>query len=128
MIHRALQRLNRIGRHLVVPNPSVNTSRLAAGFGTEAKDGISIAGMAHVVLSVVDFEKSAKFYKSLLPFLGLKLVSDSPQFCYHVGGKTALGIMPCTSVNEDQKFVQGKLGLHHLCFRARSKEDVDKVC
>jgi catechol 2,3-dioxygenase-like lactoylglutathione lyase family enzyme len=26
-----------------------------------------------------------------------------------------------------QRFVQGSVGLHHVCFRCRSRDDVDKV-
>ncbi len=88
---------------------------------------IEVNGMAHVILTVSDWQKSRAFYAELLPFLGLKKVYDGNNFLYHVGGRTALGIQRCASEHEGAPFVQNRVGLHHLCFRARSREDVDKV-
>ena len=86
-----------------------------------------INGMAHVALSVSKFEESKKFYKSLLPFLGLKLVFDGKDSFYHVGSRTALMIQKCKKKHDNDKFIQGTVGLPHLCFRARSKEAVDSI-
>jgi catechol 2,3-dioxygenase-like lactoylglutathione lyase family enzyme len=44
-----------------------------------------------------------------------------------VGGRTALGIQRCAKEHEGAPFVQNRVGLHHLCLRARTREDVDKV-
>jgi len=79
--------------------------------------------MAHVILTVGDFARARAFYGELLPFLGLTPVIDSPEYYYCVGGRTALGIRP--GAGED--FEQARTGLHHLCFRARSREDVDAL-
>ena len=86
-----------------------------------------INGMAHLALSVSNFEDSKNFYKELLPYLGLKLVFDGEESVYHVGGRTALLIQKCDKEYLGNKFKQGAIGLHHLCFRARSKKDVDLV-
>jgi catechol 2,3-dioxygenase-like lactoylglutathione lyase family enzyme len=88
---------------------------------------IEINGMAHVILTVSQWEKARTFYAELLPFLGLKKVYDGNNFLYHVGGRTALGIQRATKEHEGRRFVQNRVGLHHLCLRARSREDVDKV-
>ena len=88
---------------------------------------IEVNGMAHVILTVSDWQKSRAFYAELLPFLGMKKVNDGNNFLYHVGGRTALGIQRCASEHTGAPFVQNRVGLHHLCFRARSREDVDKV-
>ena len=88
---------------------------------------IEINGMAHVILTVSRFELARAFYCELLPFLGLKKVYDGNNFVYHVGGRTALGIQRCAEESENERFVQNRIGLHHLCLRARSREDVDKV-
>jgi catechol 2,3-dioxygenase-like lactoylglutathione lyase family enzyme len=50
---------------------------------------------------------------------------DSPQYYYCVGGRTALGIRPGDPARAGEAFSQERSGLHHLCFRARSREDVD---
>ena len=86
-----------------------------------------INGMAHVILTVSQWEKARTFYSSLCPFLGMTKVFDGNNFLYHVGGRTALGIQRPSSAHEGERFVQNRVGLHHLCFRARSREDVDAI-
>lgn len=88
---------------------------------------IEINGAAHVVLTVGQWEKAHAFYSELLPFLGMQKVYDGNNFLYHVGGRTALGIQRAAPEHEGERFVQNRVGLHHMCFRARSREDVDKA-
>jgi catechol 2,3-dioxygenase-like lactoylglutathione lyase family enzyme len=88
---------------------------------------IEVNGMAHVILTVSQWDKAHAFYCELLPYLGLKKVYDGNNFLYHVGGRTAIGIQRCAEEHEGQRFVQNRIGLHHLCLRARSREDVDKA-
>jgi len=83
--------------------------------------------MAHVILTVRDFAAARSFYGVLLPFLGLTPVIDSPEYFYCVGGRTALGIRPASPAHAGEAFTQERSGLHHLCFRARSREDVDEL-
>ena len=87
---------------------------------------IDINGMAHVVLTVSDFPRARAFYASLLPAFGMKPVFDGPKFTYFVGARTAIGIEPCDPAYQGERFVQRRVGLHHLCLRARSREDVDR--
>jgi catechol 2,3-dioxygenase-like lactoylglutathione lyase family enzyme len=88
---------------------------------------IEVNGMAHVILTVSQWDKAHAFYSELLPFLGLKKVYDGNNFLYHVGGRTAIGIQRSASEHAAERFVQNRVGLHHLCLRARSREDVDKA-
>lgn len=88
---------------------------------------IEINGCAHVVLTVSDWEKAHAFYSELCPFLGMTKVYDGNNFLYHVGGRTALGIQRAAPEHEGERFVQNRVGLHHMCFRARSREDVDRA-
>ncbi len=83
--------------------------------------------MAHVVLTVSDFAAARAFYGELLPFLGLTPVLDVDEFFYCVGGRTAVGIAPADPAHHGERFVQRRVGLHHLCFRARERADVDAV-
>ena len=53
-------------------------------------------------------------------------VFDGDRFFYCVGGRTAIGIEPCAAEHQGERFVQHGVGLHHLCLRARSREDVDR--
>ena len=88
---------------------------------------IGINGMAHVILTVSQFEKARAFYSNLLPNFGMVCVSDGPDFCYHVGARTAIGVRRCDPEFEGERFQQYRVGLHHLCLRGRSREDVDKT-
>ena len=86
---------------------------------------MEINGMAHVMLTVSDFEACLPFYEKLLPFLGMKPVIRNNDTLYCVGGRTALGIVRRDEKYSGGKFEQRRVGLHHLCFRARTREDVD---
>lgn len=88
---------------------------------------IDINGMAHVILTVSQFEKAREFYCGLLPNFGMTRVFDGPDFCYHVGARTAIGIRRCDAEFQGERFQQYRVGLHHLCLRARSREDIDKT-
>ena len=88
---------------------------------------IEINGVAHVILSVSEWDRCRAFYAALLPFLGLKRVFAGEDFIYYVGGRTAVGINRCDAASAGERFVQGSVGLHHVCFRCRSRDDVDQA-
>ena len=88
---------------------------------------MEINGVAHTFICVGDFAKARDFYGKLLPFMGLRVVADRPNIFYCVGGRTGFGIHPAQPEHTGQRFKQGAVGLHHHCWRARSKEDVDAV-
>lgn len=86
---------------------------------------MEINGIAHIVLTVSSFENVVPFYEKLLPFLGMKRVFKGEEFLYYVGGRTGLGIAKCDERYGQEQFVQRRVGLHHLSFRARERSDVD---
>lgn len=88
---------------------------------------IRINGVAHTNLSVSNWEVCRDFYAQLLPFLGMERVFDGENMVYFVGGRTAMAIERCAPEYEHERFVQNRVGLHHHCWRARSREDVDQV-
>jgi len=88
---------------------------------------MEINGIAHVMLTVSNFEACHPFYHRLLTSLGLRPVIDADGMLYCVGGRTAVGIMRADERHRDERFVQFRVGLHHVCFRARSREDVDEL-
>ena len=88
---------------------------------------IDINGMAHVILTVTQFEQAHRFYSALLPKFGMTKVNDGPDFLYHVGARTAIGIRRCDPEFADERFEQYRVGLHHLCLRAKSRKDVDET-
>ena len=87
---------------------------------------IEINGMAHVILTVTRFDVARDVYRTLLPEFGMTPVFDGDKLFYCVGGRTAIGIEPCDPALASERFVQQRVGLHHLCLRARSREDVDR--
>ena len=87
---------------------------------------IGINGMAHVILTVSRFDAARAFYRKLLPEFGMKPVHDGDRLFYCVGARAAIGIQPSDPALTDERFVQQRVGLHHLCLRARSREDVDR--
>jgi catechol 2,3-dioxygenase-like lactoylglutathione lyase family enzyme len=88
---------------------------------------MEINGIAHVILTVRDFAACAAFYERLLPALGMQVVLRREDYGYWVGGRTALGIRPAHPPHAGERFAQNHPGLHHLCFRARERADVDAV-
>ena len=88
---------------------------------------MEINGVAHVMLTVSNFEACFPFYEKLLTYLGLKPVIRNEQMLYCVGGRTAVGIVRGDDAHRSEKFVQRRVGLHHLCLRARERGDVDEL-
>ena len=88
---------------------------------------MEINGIAHLFLTVSDIEKALPFYEKLLVFLGMKPVMKSANFLYCVGGRTAVGVTEADPEHRGERFVQRRVGLHHVCFRARERADVDTV-
>jgi catechol 2,3-dioxygenase-like lactoylglutathione lyase family enzyme len=88
---------------------------------------IEINGIAHVALSVSEWEKCRPFYEALLPFLGMRCVFSGDDTIYYVGGRTGLMATRCGEAHRAARFDQSGVGLHHLCFRCRSTEDIDRL-
>jgi catechol 2,3-dioxygenase-like lactoylglutathione lyase family enzyme len=89
---------------------------------------MEINGIAHIFLTVANYEACAGFYRRLLPFLGLTfVVRDTPESLYCIGGRTGFGIMRAAPQFDHDHVRQERPGLHHVCFRARASEDVDAV-
>jgi len=87
---------------------------------------MEINGIAHVMLTVSNFEACLPFYEKMLGYLGLKPVLKGDNILYCVGGRTAFGIVLAEDAHRDERFVQFRVGLHHVCFRARERADVDQ--
>ena len=88
---------------------------------------MEINGIAHIQLSVRNVETSKKFYEPLLHFLGLQTLIESDAFFYCIGARTGVSISPVDPRHADDTFDQRRVGLHHVCFRAREREDIDRV-
>lgn len=87
---------------------------------------IQLNGIAHIQLSVRDVPRAVSFYRPLLAFFGMKPILDMDGYFYCVGSRTGVVISPAADELRDEGFDQGRPGLHHVCFRARSRGDVDR--
>jgi catechol 2,3-dioxygenase-like lactoylglutathione lyase family enzyme len=92
---------------------------------------MNLAGIAHIQLSVTDFARSREFYRALCEHFEMHCQYDAPGnetergILYYIGGKTGLLIRPVNPEHAQARHHQYQPGLHHLCFRARSREDID---
>jgi catechol 2,3-dioxygenase-like lactoylglutathione lyase family enzyme len=88
---------------------------------------MEINGIAHIQLSVNDLQRAIPFYEDLLGFMGMQAVAKASNGLYMVGGRTAVAITRAADENREYEFDQRRIGLHHVCFRARSPEDIDTL-
>jgi catechol 2,3-dioxygenase-like lactoylglutathione lyase family enzyme len=57
----------------------------------------------------------------------LKPVMDNEFAYYCIGGRAGFGIEPPAPEHQGARFEQKRVGLHHVCFRARERADVDEA-
>jgi catechol 2,3-dioxygenase-like lactoylglutathione lyase family enzyme len=88
---------------------------------------MEINGVAHIILRASRFEECVAFYDELMPRLGLQPLLRADGLVYYVGGRTALGIRQPEAELAGHAHQELAPGIDHLCFRARSREDVDEL-
>ena len=88
---------------------------------------MQINGIAHTQITVSNFEKCLPFYKQLFALFEMKEMYVGDNYYYCIGGKTGFGVSACAPQFAHEKFQQYRIGLHHICFRLRSPEDVDAL-
>ncbi len=86
-----------------------------------------ISGIAHIQLCVSDMHRSLPFYSKLLGAMGMIPVMEDDSYFYCIGGKTGVAISPASGSHKNSTFTQGTVGLHHVCFRAKSRDDVEAL-
>ena len=88
---------------------------------------MQLNGIAHVYLTVRDFDVCLPFYEKLLEFFEMRCLVETDDLYYCVGSRTGVGIRRASNQHQGTSFDPTRSGLHHLCFRARSREDVDRI-
>ena len=88
---------------------------------------MQINGIAHIQLSVSHLARSRAFWAPLFELFEMKVVFDDEAVFYGVGGRTGICLSPAAAEHTGERFAQQRVGLHHLCFRLRSREDVDAL-
>jgi catechol 2,3-dioxygenase-like lactoylglutathione lyase family enzyme len=81
------------------------------------------AGFGHVALVVSDFEQCMRFYDRVLGHLGMRPYTRGPLWGGWWAGEHMFTIQH--EAPRDDRFSQRRVGLHHLSFRARSRQEVD---
>lgn len=89
---------------------------------------IDVNGIAHIQLTVRDVAASRPFYYRLLhETFGMRVQYDHPEVFYCIGGRTGVLIRGASAEHRETSFDQWRIGLHHFCFRLRSRDDVDSL-
>jgi catechol 2,3-dioxygenase-like lactoylglutathione lyase family enzyme len=88
---------------------------------------MQLNGIAHFQLTVSDMERSRAFYAPLLELFEMQILIDSETYFYCIGSRTGIAISPIDEKRGGDTFDQRRVGLHHLCFRAREREHIDEI-
>ena len=88
---------------------------------------VSVNGIAHIQLTVSDPERCIPFWERLCHFLEMKTLLKGDEVIYCIGSRTGILVRGAPADKRDRRFDQDSPGLHHFCFRARSREDVDAI-
>ena len=88
---------------------------------------VAVNGIAHIQLTVSNPGACLPFWERLCHFLEMQTLLRNEEAIYCVGSRTGILVRGAPPENRDYRFDQDRAGLHHLCFRARSREDVDEI-
>ncbi len=96
---------------------------------------VRINGIAHIQLTVVDAERCLPFWERFCNFMEMETLIKGDDVVYCIGGRTGILVRRAPrdqgSNHKDEqrggRFDQDRAGLHHFCFRARSREDVEAI-
>jgi catechol 2,3-dioxygenase-like lactoylglutathione lyase family enzyme len=89
---------------------------------------VEINGIAHIALTVNRLDVCAEFYDALLcERFRFTKVNASDVMHYYIGGRTAVAIAQAAPEHLGQRFEDRRVGLHHVCFRGKSREDIDRL-
>jgi catechol 2,3-dioxygenase-like lactoylglutathione lyase family enzyme len=88
---------------------------------------VSLNGIAHIQLTVNDTERCVPFWEKLCHFFEMKTLIKGEGIVYCIGSRTGILVRGAADEHRGVAFNQDRAGLHHLCFRARSREDIDTI-
>lgn len=88
---------------------------------------VAVNGIAHIQLTVNDPARSVPFWERLCHFLQMRTLIRGDDVVYCIGSRTGILVRGAPADKPKRAFDQDAAGLHHLCFRARSREDVETI-
>lgn len=87
---------------------------------------VELNGIAHIQLTAID-PATVPFWEKLCQFLSMKTLIKGDGIIYCIGSRTGVLVFADEEARSRGRFDQRRAGLHHVCFRARSREDVDAI-
>jgi len=88
---------------------------------------IEVNGIAHIQMTVNNIEECMPFWERLCHFLEMKTLIKNDTTLYCIGSRTGILIREAPEEKKNVSFDQDTSGLHHFCFRARSRGDIDAI-
>lgn len=88
---------------------------------------VEVNGIAHIQLTVNDPDRCLPFWEQLCHFLQMKTLIRGDDILYCIGSRTGILVRGAPPEKRGQAFDQDRAGLHHFCFRARAREDIDAI-
>ncbi len=88
---------------------------------------VELNGIAHIQLTVKDPDRCLPFWEKLCHFLEMKTLIKGEGIVYCIGSRTGILVREAPPESRDVAFDQNRSGLHHFCFRAREREQVDAI-
>ena len=88
---------------------------------------MQLNGIAHLQFSVIDMVRSRAFWAPLLELFEMQVLLDTETYFYCIGSRTGIAISPVDPAQEGDRFDQRRVGLHHVCLRARERTDIDEI-
>jgi len=88
---------------------------------------VAVNGIAHIQLTVNDPARCVPFWEKLCHFLEMRTLLRNDNSVYCIGSRTGILVRGAPPEKRDKPFDQDTAGLHHICFRARSIEDVRAI-
>lgn len=88
---------------------------------------IEVNGIAHIQMTVNNIRECMPFWEKLCHFLQMKTLVKNESTLYCIGSRTGILIREAPENKKHVAFDQDTCGLHHFCFRARSREDIDGI-
>jgi len=86
-----------------------------------------VIGIDHLVIRVGDFERSKRFYKKVLGFLGFKLKYEYGGAAGWSNGKTLFWIGEADAEGKKHPHRIGNIGFHNYAFELGKRKDVDDL-
>jgi catechol 2,3-dioxygenase-like lactoylglutathione lyase family enzyme len=88
---------------------------------------MELNGIAHLQLTANDAARSLPFWEKLCHYFEMKTLLKSETMVYCIGSRTGILVREAPPEKRGARFDQERVGLHHLCFRARAREHVDEI-